>query len=484
MSSLHPVFRALHFTIVCALIASSGMYVLGQTANQTSGFRAGAATANITPPLDELVVGGFSPQPADSVHDELHVRCLVLDDSKTRLAIVLCDNVGIPREVFDAAKKQIFEKTGLPIENQLMASTHTHSAISARGKNSMIYDSQLNDYQQFLSRRIADGVRIAIKRLEPARIAWGAIDEPSQLFNRRWYVENETDRRNPFGGVDTVRMNPGSAGLIKPAGPIDPQLSFVSVQSSNGRPIAILGNYSLHYVGGVAGNSISGDYFAVFANQLAKLLGATESDPPFVGIMSNGTSGDVNNVNRLERGPRYEPYQKMREVGQLLASRVVDSLKSVNHTDQVTLAAKAEDLALRVRKPDAAMMSYVDSVLAKPKDTKPFHQHERTYAERVKQLASSPDEIKIQLQVLRIGSLGIAAIPFEVFTETGLEIKQRSPMKSTFTIELANGSYGYLPTPAQHELGGYETWLGTNRVEVKASEKIVDRLMAMFEEAK
>ncbi len=469
--------------LAAAIFLCSNMTTYGQAA-KAPGFRAGAATANITPPLDELVVGGFSPQPADSVHDELHVRCLVLDDGTTRLAIVLCDNVGIPREVFDAAKKQIFEKTGLPIENQLMAATHTHSAISARSANSLVYDSQLNDYQRFLARRIADGVRIAIKRLEPAKIAWGAVDEPSQLFNRRWYVENEVDRRNPFGGVDKVRMNPGSTGLIKPAGPTDPQMSFVSVQSASGRPIAILGNYSLHYVGGVSGNSISGDYFAVFANHLSKLLGATESDPPFVGIMSNGTSGDVNNVNRVERGPRYEPYQKMREVGQLMASRVIDSLKSANYVDNVTLAAKAEELPLRIRKPDAGLLKYIDSVLAKPKDEKPFHQHERTYAERVKQLANSPDEIKIQLQVLRIGSLGIAAIPFEVFTETGLEIKERSPMKSTFTIELANGSYGYLPTPDQHELGGYETWLGTNRVEVKASEKIVDRLMAMFDQVK
>ena len=39
-------------------------------------------------------------------------------------------------------------------------------------------------------------------------------------------------------------------------------------------------------------------------------------------------------------------------------------------------------------------------------------------------------------------------------------------------VELANGYYGYMPTPRHFELGGYETWLGTNRVEREASEKI------------
>ncbi|NLY02563.1 MAG: hypothetical protein GXY83_41320, partial [Rhodopirellula sp.] len=57
-----------------------------------------------------------------------------------------------------------------------------------------------------------------------------------------------------------------------------------------------------------------------------------------------------------------------------------------------------------------------------------------------------------------------------------------SPLKPSFTIELANGGYGYLPTPEQHKLGGYETWLGTNKVEVQASTKIVNALLEMFAE--
>jgi hypothetical protein len=86
----------------------------------------------------------------------------------------------------------------------------------------------------------------------------------------------------------------------------------------------------------------------------------------------------------------------------------------------------------------------------------------------------------VLLQTFRIGDLGVAAIPFEVFTEIGLDIKARSPFKSSFTIELANGSYGYLPTPEQHKLGGYETWLGTNKVETLASRKIVSEILNLF----
>ena len=47
-----------------------------------------------------------------------------------------------------------------------------------------------------------------------------------------------------------------------------------------------------------------------------------------------------------------------------------------------------------------------------------------------------------------------------------------------------HGYYGYLPTPRQHKLGGYETWLGTNRLETEASDKLLAELLAMAKELK
>src|SRR5690606_6752743 len=109
---------------------------------------------------------------------------------------------------------------------------------------------------------------------------------------------------------------------------------------------------------------------------------------------------------------------------------------------------------------------------------------ERIYAERLKRQMESPDEVQIPLQALRIGDVGITAIPFEVFVEIGLELKAKSPFARTFTIELANGSFGYLPTPEQHKLGGYETWLGSNVVETSTSDKMIEQLIPMLNELK
>ena len=447
-------------------------------------FRAGAAVSNITPPLDEPIVGGWNSPPATHVHDELYAKCLVLDDGKIRLVFVVCDNLGIAREVYDAAKRVIHEKTGIPPENMMTSATHTHSSISARGANRLIQNKELSDYQQFLVTRIADGVRRAVNNLELARIGWGSGQEPTQVFNRRYFMKPGTPVPNPFGGKDKVIMNPGrgNPNILKAAAPTDPEIAFLSIQSVNGRPIALLANYSLHYVGPRDQGAISADYFGVFADRIRQLLGADRIAPPFVGIISNGTSGDINNINWLKKQQkRFASYEKMRQVADLVAKAVYKAHQKVKFHDWVQLNAMQKELTLAVRKPTEEQIAYARRMLEKPDDAKPYHRREKVYARRTLQMHESPAKVSVILQTFRIGDLGICAIPFEVFVEIGLEMKAKSPFGQTFTISHANGSYGYLPTVGQHELGGYETWLGTNMVEVKAAPKIVRMLISMFE---
>lgn len=457
---------------------------------QSKIFRAGASLSNITPPLGIPIVGNWNSPPATYVHDELHTKTLVLDDGNKTLIFVLVDNVAVPREVFDSAKAMVRNSSQIPISHMLMAATHTHSGVSARGEGiksgGWHYGEPLDDYQHFLAKRIADGVQIAIANLEPAKIAYGKVAVPDHVFNRRWIMKEPI--MGPLGMKDKAKMNPGNENpdLVKPSGPIDPEVSFIAVESLEGRPISVLGNYSLHYVGGVPKGHISADYFAIFGDRMQQLLRADRKEPPFVGIMSNGTSGNINNINFATSRERKEPYQQMRYVANDVAEKVFSKYPELEFKKDIKLGAAQSELNLMVRRVTPQLLANMTQVRNRDNESEPvFHTLEKTYLQRIDQLeAEWPDEIAIVMQVFKIGDLGIAAIPFETFSETGLEIKTKSPFAQTFTIELANGAYGYLPTPEQHELGGYETWLGTNRVEVNASEKIVDELLTLFDTIK
>jgi hypothetical protein len=432
-------------------------------------FKAGAATSNITPPLGMEIVGNFAPRPlATNVHDELHARCLVLDDGTTKLVFVVADTISLARDVWDEAKERLEADTGIPASHMMFSGTHTHSSVSA-----ISHQESGIDYRSLVISRVVDGVKRALNRLEPARIAWGTGTLPQWVGNRRWILKEGVTNPNPFGGKDRAVMNPGSMLIPRfegPAGPTNPEVYCLSVQAVDGHQIALMANYWLHYVGGVPREDLSADYFGEFCRLVEEALGA-----PCVGILANGPCGDVNSNDYSGKTPavKYEPYEKIALVAGDLAREVLRVHESLAYQDWVPLSAAAKDLELAVRRPTPEQIQWAEGVLAKPKDAAPVHRLEQPYAQRVMDAQKAqPGTIQAYLQAFRIGDLGISSIPFEVFTETGLEIKAKSPFKDTFTIELANGSHGYLPTPRQLDLGGYETWLGTNRVEREASEKI------------
>lgn len=447
--------------------------------------RAGAATADITPQRWPMpMVGSFNERQATHAWDPLYARALVLDNGTARLAFVVVDSCYCPRELFDEAKRRAEELCQIRADRILASATHTHTAPASRDRRG---DKADPEYIEHVTRGIVSALQQATANLAPAEIGWGRCEVPEEVNNRRWHLQPGRMPMNPFGRTDDqVKMNPprGPEVLDRPAGPVDPEVLFLSVRTPEGRPIALLANYSLHYVGDVPAGGVSADYFGEFARQIEKRLfpqGQQDALAPFVGILSNGTSGDVNNIQFVNPQPARPPFGQIRHVAGLLAERIDAALAHVSYQRSVGLAAAQSELTLQVRKPSAEQVAQAEAFLAEPDEAK-LPPLAKAYAQRTQMLDEHAGSEELILQAMRIGEVGITAIPCEVLVEIGLRIKANSPLKPTFTIELANGHYGYLPDPRQHRLGGYETWLGTNILEIEASDKIEAELSQLLQQ--
>lgn len=447
---------------------------------QNKVFRAGVATSTITPKIGSSVNGNMIDVKATGIHDDTYARAIVLDDGENKLAIVVSDLCMISREVIDAAKKRAHEATKIPVQNMSLSATHTHTGGTACG----LFQSDPDpEYLKFLTERMADAVIRANNKLVPARIGWGVGSEPSQVFNRRWKMKPGTKSVNPFGKEDKVRMNPGflNPDVIEPAGPVDPEVPVMVVQTLDGKPIGLLANYSLHYVGGTGAGEVSADYYGMFASRMQKLLGGNDQDPPFVAMMTNGTSGNINNVNFGAEAPKsMAPYEKMGIVANTVAAEAFKVYQTIKFQNWVSLASVQKEITLGVRKPTKDEVSKAKAFLAKVNKPQ-LQSFEEIYARETVLINDYPNQFPLIIQAFRIGDLAIAQIPCEVFVEIGLDIKKNSPFKPTFSISLANGYNGYLPTPEQHELGGYETWRArSSYLEVGASTKITETVMELL----
>ena len=160
------------------------------------------------------------------------------------------------------------DETGIARDRMLIASTHTHSAPSAM---SYCLGSRVDEkYATWLPPRLAKAIIDADARRRPAEIGYTIADAPEHTNCRRWIRRPDRVDTDPFG-ERTVRamMHPGhrNPDFIGPSGPVDTGLSLVSVRGVDGRPIAVLGNYSMHYFG--VGGGLSPDFCGLFARRIA-----------------------------------------------------------------------------------------------------------------------------------------------------------------------------------------------------------------------
>ena len=473
----HRLFAILTLAITSIL---TSLPCLAQ-GDEPGALQAGAAAIDVSPqhfPVNML--GQFYENFAETAHDPLYARAIVLKNDQSCIAMVVVDNLGVDPAVIEAAKQLAAKQTNIPTHRIMVSSTHTHTApptaITTAGTTAA-------KYRELMINGIAESIVQAHQNLRAVEFGFNAKPLADEVFNRRWHLKPGKMPLNPFGELDQVKMNPGNntSTLDRPAGPTDPDITIISLRDAKHKPYSLFANYSLHYVGAVPRGGVSADYFGEFARLMPIRLRASAD---FVAMMSNGTSGDINNIPFGSTRPPRERFEQIQIVAQKSSDVAWHAYQEIpEYKTQVALNMLQREITLRYRKPTAEQLERAKSIL-KITDQTELDRLPRLavpYANRTVIAAARPETVNVKIQVIRIGDLGICCIPFETFVEIGLELKQRSPLPQTMVISIANGRYGYLPTPAQHRLGGYETWLGTNIVQKNASVLLTTNLLEMLE---
>lgn len=447
----------------------------------TAGLRVGAAVVDVTPTMFPVLInGGMLANRATKATSPVYARALVLDDGREQAAIVVVDSCMMPRQLLDDAKDLASRKTKIRRDRMLMSATHTHTAPASMGCLGTDADEA---YVPLLRAKLAEAVVAAQANLAPARVGWAVGDAGAFTALRRWVIRPDRIVNDPFGNP-TVRANMHAAtnwdNVTGESGPKDPDLSLVSFQAPDGRPIAVLANFSMHYFSGVT--PVNADYFGLFCKGLEERLGkADRKHPPFVALMSHGCSGDI--WRRDYTKPPTDTHYKIsiEKYTQGLLDIATSALKGVEHKDG-DLAMAERRLKMAYRVPDKQRLQWAEKVIAAMGDralktTEEVYAREQIILDRLK-------STEVVVQGLRIGDVAIATTPCETYALTGLKIKLQSPLPRTMVIELANGGDGYIPPPEQHHLGGYNTWPARSAgLEVQAEPKITEAALALLEKA-
>ncbi|MDD3585981.1 MAG: hypothetical protein PHQ75_02255 [Thermoguttaceae bacterium] len=419
---------------------------------QGQQFKAGAAAVDITPTHRPVITYSRN---VDKIEEPIYARALVLDDGTTKFAFAVVDVCLLHTEVIEKIKDAIVAKTDLKRDRICLSTTHTHTCPAAAIVHAGVADEK---FIATLPEKVSQALVQANAKRVPARIGWGTAREPRYVFCRRYLMKPGTALTIPseFSGVprDLAMMNPGqnNPNIVSRTGVPDQTIYVIGLQTLDGKPLAVLGNYSTHYAGHGA-PAISADYFGVFCREISKLLDAPNN---FVALMTNGTSGDTNCCDFLSKTP---PEYNIDLVGKAVAEGALRAWKQMKFYDHVPFTVLEEKLNVAIRKPTDAQVALAKEHLKKLEEKgKKFSNWTDKYAFETVYLSTLPPRRDIKLQTIRIGSLAICAIPSEVYSFTGHDLRANSPFTPTFVISLANGYNGYLPTADSFQLGGYTTW--------------------------
>lgn len=414
-------------------------------------FHAGVAAVNVSPKtFPRIIAGGFLEGRGEKLASELFVRSFVLDDGKMKIAFAIVDTCMMEQSLIDEAKALASKQCGIPVDRMMVSATHTHSAPAAM---SCLGTRKDTEYAKFLTPKIAEAIVAANAALQPARIGWGSYDDWEHTHNRRWIRHIGKEVADPFGNASArAHMHPGylSKDVIGPSGPVDPQLSVIALQTLDGKPLGVLANYSQHYFGS---GPVSADYFGLFCKHLAaKMSQPGDGNGPFICAMSQGTSGDQ---MWMDYGAEKKDIS-LDSYSEAVADSAMKALQTVKYVDHSPLGMIEKTLELKYRVPDEKRLAWARPIAAKIENDVPKNKEE-VYA-REALILHERQKTSVKLQAIRIGDLSIATLPNEVYAITGLKLREWSPFKTHFNIELANGAEGYIPPWSQHKLGGYTTW--------------------------
>ena len=328
--------RRLFCTLI--LIASWGT---GSAAAQEKKFRAGAFAADITPTKFPDLRQRRHARPAGDGRPR--PRCTPAawcsTTARRSIAFVVCDSCMIPREVTDAAKTLRPEGDRHSAANA--SSSRRRTRTPRRPSPASSRASRTRSIRSSWPRRSPTASSKAIASLAPAKIGWGVGKDPTQVFNRRWKMKPgsallPTRSAGDRQGQDEPRLPASRPRRTRRA---DRSRRLVPVRADARRPADRAARQLLAALRRRRAGPLGRLLRRCSPSASATLLGADERTA-FVGIMSNGTSGDINNVNFGQAGPgKKQAGEQARIVADSVAKAAFDArTRTIEHRDWVPLA--------------------------------------------------------------------------------------------------------------------------------------------------
>lgn len=419
---------------------------------------AGVWKTCISPPVYVSLEGSFTDIKAIEILDDLYSHAIVFDDGNKKVAIVSVDICMIPDDIFHDIAGRIKKRCNIQADHLFIASTHTHTGPKLADIFADV-GGICQDYVEYFKNMVVTSVVMAEKKKHPVVIGAGKGTNDLHTYNRRL--------KKPDGSIVMNWVDKGFLQDCIETGPVDPEVEFVVVSGTDGKPVSFIINYANHN-NAVCMPVISADWSGYLRRTLEKVYGSD-----IVVLYLPGACGNINWIDYRNQN-QGSGSDIASEIGTSVAGTVIENLSKVEYSHENSIDSICRKLVVENR-PFNAYDTCKDNTFGLGEDTSIIYaqyEKEKQYA-GVGGIKSS----EVIIQAVRIGEhIAIVSNPGEIFVEFGLDIKKDSPFKYTLISELTNGYKGYICTKEAFREGGYEVRRTnfSSCLDVNAGESIVN----------
>ncbi len=441
-------------------------------------FSIGYAQEIFTPPTGVGLAGYFNERPNQGMYDDLYVKALIIDCKGRKFGFLAFDLISLVKPLFDELEERIVSKFGKDMHDSLILSaTHTHTGpkFPQTAKDLAEADERTRyAFEQTVTAAMR-ALERAVMNLQPGELEVGSVFNNPYASVRRYWMKN-----------GTLVTNPGwrNPDIDKPECDYDRSIHILKVLQG-GRIAALLCNIANHG-DTVGGSLVSADWYGRFTQELQHQLKA--SIPVLV---VDDASGNINHFD-FHQQVNQTSFAEATRIGRGYAAIVLDALDKLEAVSAEEVTVHNSTVLIPHRKITAEELAEAKNTLATVPDIKKEGDFEsqdlankvpaalRYFAQRVidcheKSIASH----SCRITAIEIGrQLAFVTLPGEPFNGIAAAIREKSPCKYTFVIELAQSVSGYVPMPECFPRGGYEVQAGVDTVAQNAATEIINASIA------
>lgn len=408
----HPLFRS------CALVLALATLAYAPLPAVAEPLLAGVAVTNITPDPKEYHVplGGYGERqnaPAEGIHDYAMAKVLVLKQGDTKFALVTSDLLGIVRSLRDEVLARIAD-TGISSDNLMITASHCHASteMNAMNRSNVFNNPAIGIFDEsllvFTADRIAEAIIKANQNFQEVKVGATSIELDGMNRNRRG---------------DPI---------------VDKELTITRFDTIDGNPLVVFVNWTAHpTLMGPEIMHISAGWPGYFQREVEAHLGGG-----VLCMYTNGAEGDVTTQNA--EGP--SPFARAEDYGRKLAIKVLEILPKIETNADIELKYSMNTLELPERQAPPALLDAAGPEYG-------------LTPENIETLVKTMSPETSYLGILRLGEFVAVAIPGEMTSSLGVQIKdalKADGAKHPIIVGLGNEWISYILPPEEFHQGGYE----------------------------